>query len=77
MIDAIASSIIGLFEFARTWIRHELGAADYRIFRLVFFSTFAVLLAFDLARTANTFALAIGRMIKRFFLFLLAGRIEE
>lgn len=56
---ALQLGMIG-FDIIRAWLKHDLGAADYRIVRVVFFSALAAWAAFWIART--TMGLAYGTM---------------
>ncbi|MGK5083485.1 hypothetical protein WDW37_09285 [Bdellovibrionota bacterium FG-1] len=82
MIHAIVSFVILFFELLGAWVRHELGAADYRIVRLVFFSSFAALFALHVRNIALHILNRFARMVVFYTplypeLFLILGLIKR
>ena len=63
MIHDMIQLVVAVFEVLGSWLRHEIGTADYRIVRIVFFSTLAAWLALDLAKTVARFIHLIRRLM--------------
>ncbi len=63
MIHAVFQLLIVGFDVVGACLKHDLGAADYRIVRVVFFSAFAAWAALTLARTAMDLAHGILRLV--------------
>ena len=51
------------FDVLGAWLRHDLGAADYRIVRVVFFSSFAAWTAFWISRTTLDLTHGLMRLV--------------
>ena len=83
MIHALFDLISIGFDVIAAWLKQDLGAADYRIVRLLFFSAFGAWVAFTLARVATGMAHGILRLVTyriprtAFQLFCRVGRLLE
>ena len=51
------------FDVLGAWLKHDLGAADYRIVRVVFFSSFAAWTAFWISRTTRDLLFGVARLV--------------
>jgi hypothetical protein len=63
MIHAAFGLVMIVFDVIGAWLKHDLGAADYRIVRVVFFSAFATWAAFAIARTASALIHGLSRLV--------------
>ena len=63
MIHALFDLLGIVVDVAAVWLKQDLGAADYRTVRLVFFSTFAAWVAFAMARTGTGVTHGILRLV--------------
>ena len=56
MIHALFDLLGIVVDVAAVWLKQDLGAADYRIVRLVFFSALGAWIALELVRSASRLA---------------------
>ena len=63
MIHATFDLVAILFDVVGSWLKHDLGAADYRIVRLVFFSAFATWTALELVRAVSGLAHSTAHLV--------------